>query len=226
MATRRDLQRAETVRQIRAATLQQIEQDGAAALSLRKVARQIGMSPAGIYRYYDSRDALLTDLIADAYDDLADAVTEGAGSPRLVTQRLVGSAQGYRRWSLDNPNRFSLIFGTPVPGYVAPEQGPTADAARRVGLAWGDLFRAGVSEGCLDVESWHGEMLPGGLELIEQSPEITAAGIRAVNAWWALVHGLVSVEIQRHFTWAVPDPGEFFVAELNRWLVQVRVDGS
>ena len=81
MSTRRELTRTATIAQIKQAALDQIEHEGAPALSIRGVARAIGMSPAGLYRYYDGRDALLTDLLADAYMDLARAVATASGLP-------------------------------------------------------------------------------------------------------------------------------------------------
>ena len=81
MPTRRELTRTATIAQIKRAALDQIEHEGAPALSIRGVARAIGMSPAGLYRYYDGRDALLTDLLTDAYMDLARAVAAAAGLP-------------------------------------------------------------------------------------------------------------------------------------------------
>ncbi|MFV1992176.1 MAG: TetR/AcrR family transcriptional regulator, partial [Acidimicrobiales bacterium] len=226
MATRREVQRAETISEIRAATLQQIEQDGAAALSLRKVARNIGMSPAGIYRYYENRDALPPDLIADAFVDLGQAVTNSAGADGQAPARLIAAAKGYRDWSFANRNRFSLIFGTPVPGYSAPEDGPTVEAAGELGLAWGRIFAEGVADGSLDVDAFDGAVLEERVAEVVPFLEVTAAGIRAVNTWWAFVHGLVVLEMQRHITWAIADPAAFFTGEIERWLDQVCADAK
>ena len=107
------------------------------------------MSPAGLYRYFDSLDSLLTELIADAYNDLADTVDTATTGPGTVRERLLAGMLAYRRWSLDHPNQFLLIFGTPIPGYAAPEEGPTVEANRRVGAAFFDVVVDGWRTGTL-----------------------------------------------------------------------------
>lgn len=152
---RRAANRSATVAAIKAAALRQVAEEGAPALSIRGVARAVGISPAGLYRYYDSRDALLTDLLVDAYNDLADAVTAAGGlpvpaskgaEPRDVAaeapeiadplRALLEAITAYRSWAVGNPTRFLLLFGTPVPGYAAPPDGPTVAANRRMGQAF------------------------------------------------------------------------------------------
>ena len=149
VTTRRERLRAATVAEIKQAALEQIAAEGATALSIRGIARSIGMSPAGLYRYYDSLDALLTELIADAYNDLADAVVTATTSPGSVRQRLLAGMLAYREWCLEHPNRFLLVFGTPIPGYAAPEEGPTVEANRRIGTAFFAVVAEGWSAGAL-----------------------------------------------------------------------------
>lgn len=178
------------------------------------------MSVAGLYRYYDGRDALFTELIADAFEDLATAVAGRAGVADPTPDRLLAAASGYRDWSLSNPNRFMLIFGSPVPGYSAPEAGPTVDAAFSLGLAWWAIIRAGVMDATLDLAAWEGDRPrpdDGSADRIEASD----AEVRAVNAIWALVHGLVVLEMQDHFSWAIADTEGFFIGEVERWLDQL-----
>lgn len=221
MQSRRERLRADTIRSIKAAALQQIETGGASEMSLRAVGREIGMSVAGLYRYYDNKDALLTALIADAFDDLAQAVSQGATNCSTAKARLVGGAQGYRRWSLDNPNQFMLVFGTPIPGYAAPDQGPTVEAVVALGIAWGEIVASGIGDGSLDAADWDKTAQVNVEALrnldIESSPE----GVRVVMAWWGFVHGLVVLEMAHHFAWAIADPQAFFREELERWLEQL-----
>lgn len=106
--------------------------EGASGLSLRAVARDVGMVSSALYRYFDSRDALLTALIIDAYDSLGAAVEQDeAQVPRDdMTGRWLAVATGVRRWALANPHLYALVYGSPVPGYAAPQD--TVPAATRV----------------------------------------------------------------------------------------------
>ena len=144
---RRERLRAEAVEQIKAAALDQLRTEGAAGLSLRAVARAVGMSSPGLYRYYASRDELLTALITDVYDDLAQALERArdAAGPGL-TARLRAVCLAYYDWSETHRSEFSLVFGPPVPTYTAPPDGSTTTAAQRFGgvftgllaEAWGE----------------------------------------------------------------------------------------
>ncbi len=120
--TARERARNEVTGEIKRAATAQLAAVGAAALSLRAVARDVGMVSSAVYRYFPSRDALLTALIVDAYDDLgataerthADAAGKPAGECWLLVCRAV------RSWARASPHRWSLLYGSPVPGYAAP----------------------------------------------------------------------------------------------------------
>lgn len=101
----------------------QLAEHGASGLSLRSVARELGMVSSAVYRYVASRDDLLTRLIVEAYDSLGASVEacaeSTAGEPPL--DRWVYAAHAVRDWALERPHEYFLVFGTPVPGYAAPE---------------------------------------------------------------------------------------------------------
>lgn len=101
----------------------QIAKDGASSLSMRAIARELGMASSAIYRYFESRDELLTKLIIDSYDSLGQAVEDAeAKVPRDDrTERFRMICHSVRRWALANTHEYFLIYGTPVPGYKAPE---------------------------------------------------------------------------------------------------------
>jgi AcrR family transcriptional regulator len=96
---------------------------GAAGLSFRAVARELGMPSSGVYRYFDSRDALLTALIVESYDSLGDCAEQSAEqtADEAPRQRWVAAAVAIRRWAIDHPHEYALLYGTPVPGYAAPD---------------------------------------------------------------------------------------------------------
>src|SRR6201996_2929431 len=112
--TRRERQRRETLAEIKARAMDQVAAGGAAAVSLNAIARAMGMSPAALYRYFDGRDALLAELVVDAYGSLADALqraADGVGEDGAA-ERLVTVARAYRDWALGHPNEYLLIFQT------------------------------------------------------------------------------------------------------------------
>lgn len=133
-ATARARARAEITREIVDAGRRHLATDGAAGLSLRAVARELGMVSSAVYRYVASRDDLLTRLIVEAYDALGAAAEAGEaevdrGDP---AGRFAAVCAALRGWALDHPNEWALIYGSPVPGYVAPPE-TVAPAAR---VAW------------------------------------------------------------------------------------------
>ena len=139
--------REEMTRQIVAAARRHLATEGAAGLSLRAVARDLGMASSAVYRYVSSRDELLTLLIVDAYDALGEAVErDEAEVPRdELTDRYLAICSAARSWALRSPHEFALIFGTPVPGYAAPEA--TVGPAARVGGVLIDLLADAVAAG-------------------------------------------------------------------------------
>jgi AcrR family transcriptional regulator len=240
MTTRRARLREATTRDIKAAARAHLRTHGAVALSLRAVARDAGISAPGLYRYFASRDDLLTALIVDAYDHLADTLlvasgrnaetvgVEGLAAPDPPTTAPVGApvaarlravACAYRHWAVTFPNEFGLIFGTPVPGYAAPPGGPTVRAMTRVGDALGAPL----------VEAWQaGRFVPGPAFADPRLRSRLAvldvvAGVRippevagALLAAWGRLHGSVCLEVFGHHRWVLPDGAEpLYLAEVE-----------
>jgi len=118
---------------ILAASRAQIAERGANELSLRAIARELEMASSAIYRYFPSRDALLTKLIIDSYNSIADAVeqSEAAVARDDILERYRTICRAVRTWSLANQHEFFLIYGTPAPGYAAPTD--TIAPASRIG---------------------------------------------------------------------------------------------
>jgi len=228
MTTRRERQRVATIIEIKEAALRQIAASGGPSLSLRGVAREIGMSPAGLYRYYDGRDALLTDLLTDAYSDLADAVEQAiTASEGTPAETFAAAAHAYRVWAVGSPNQFLLIFGTPIPGYEAPEGGPTVGANRRMGEA---LFMAGIAawrSGSQVVPDIGRETTSAERELAALiDPGMPPVLVPAMLGTWAHLHGLVTLEILHQLHWMYGDDVEaFFDGEIERLMRSLGVGG-
>jgi AcrR family transcriptional regulator len=121
---------------------------GAAGLSLRAVARDLGMVSSAVYRYVASRDDLLTLLLVDAYSELADAVDRAAAACGPWRDQLLAMAHAARAWAVDQPARWALLYGSPVPGYHAPQDtvGPATRVIMQIVAIVQDAARAGAIE--------------------------------------------------------------------------------
>ena len=138
--TARERARAELTREIKEEARRQVAAEGAQRLSLRAVARQLGMASSAVYRYFPSRDSLLTALIIDAYDALgAEVESADTGQPRSdLRGRWRAICHSVRDWAMARPHEYALIYGSPVPGYRAPQE--TIAPASRAGLMLGRLL--------------------------------------------------------------------------------------
>jgi len=147
--TARERARAELTREIKEEARRQLADVGADTLSLRAVARSLGMVSSALYRYFPSRDDLLTALIIDAYNAVGDAVEAAAASVAATEARArwVAVCRAARDWALANPHEYALIYGSPVPGYRAPEA--TIAPAARLPLAFLRVLRDAAATGRL-----------------------------------------------------------------------------
>ena len=143
--TARERARAELTREIKEEARRQLAETGAPGLSLRAVARELGMVSSALYRYFPSRDDLLTALIIDAYNamgEVAEAAIAADASPRV---RWLAACRAIRGWALAYPSEYALIYGSPVPGYQAPQA--TIGPATRVPLVFIAVLRDAVASG-------------------------------------------------------------------------------
>ena len=151
--------RAEMIDEIKAVARRHLATDGA-NLSLRAVARDMDMVSSALYRYFANRDELLTALIIDAYDALGEAseraATEAAVAPGDLLGRWLAVGHGIRDWAVAYPHEYALIYGSPVPGYAAPED--TIVPAARPTVVLGGILVDGVAAGRLRAEP--GESIP------------------------------------------------------------------
>lgn len=190
----RDRFRAQMRQEVKDAALRQLAGGGPQALSLNAIAKELGVSGPALYRYFAGRDALLTELILDAYADLTAAV---AGAPR----RLADLAAAYRSWAVTQPHRYRLLFAAPLPGYDAHDERLVAAAQRAMTVLLEAVGPGPEPEPALarQLAAWSGTTDP-------------AVALHAVTAWSRL-HGLVSLEIEGNFRSMGLDPDLFFAAE-------------
>ena len=185
--------------QIKETAWKQIAEYGAPALSLRAIARELKISAPAIYNYFPDRDALVTALIIDAYSSFGDSQLEARDAiPETDVQgRFHAIGMAYRNWALTYPQRYQLIFGTPIPGYEAPMMEVLPSAARSLSalVSVVEQLRAG---GNLNVQSF-----PEVKEEYKTSFEVwkTYGGesnllsLSVAMIIWSRVHGIVSLEI-------------------------------
>ncbi|WP_217266627.1 TetR/AcrR family transcriptional regulator [Mycolicibacter heraklionensis] len=171
---------------------------GAAGLSLRAVARDVGMVSSAVYRYVGSRDELITLLLVDAYNDLADAVGRARASAPSVPWRedIVTIAHAVRDWALTHPAGWALLYGSPVPGYHAPAEQTVVPGTRVVGALF-EAIAAGIAAG--DIASGkNGAAQPLSADFERLRVEYGFPGDDAVIAkcflLWAALVGAVSLE--------------------------------
>ena len=190
-----------------------LAESGAASLSVRAIARDLGLASSALYRYYPSRDALLTQLIIDSYNALGAAVED---AERVVDRadlpgRYSAICHGVRDWAVANPHEYALIYGSPVPGYAAPDDtidpavrtalvllhlAADIDPARLPGLSRPPIPRR-LSEQITSLADATG---------VEVDPHVIAAAV----GLWAQIFGLVSFELFGTFHNTFDDARELF----------------
>lgn len=221
----RERYREQVRSEVKQAALRQLAESGPAGLSVSAIGKQLGVSGPALYRYFASRDELLTELVIDAYHDLAGALADAVGQvPSSPAQaQLDALARAYRAWAVAQPHRYRLLFGPPLPGYDAHAE-RLVDAAQR---AMNILAR----------------ILPG-LEKTSQAPPAEplaaqlsawagahslgidpAAALQAVLIWSRL-HGFVSLEIAGNFASMGIDPDELFGVQLAALAHAGRLDSA
>ncbi|MFH9887339.1 TetR/AcrR family transcriptional regulator [Streptomyces luteogriseus] len=187
----------------------QLAAEGAARLSLRAVARELGMVSSALYRYFPSRDDLLTALIIDAYDSLGECAEAAHGAAADPFERWISVCEAVRGWALDHPHEYALIYGTPVPGYTAPDA--TVPAAARVGLLLIGIARDAHQDPQLARPPLADELRPEAERMAaDLAPDLPPAVVTALVAAWAQLYGLVGFELFGQFNRVVEDRETFF----------------
>lgn len=212
--------REELTREIKQAARRQLAEGGSAQLSLRAVARELGMVSSAIYRYYPSRDELLTALIIDAYDAAGSAAEQAESDVRRTdfAGRWLAVARAVREWARSNPQEYALIFGSPVPGYRAPSD--TVHPATRIPLLLLQILVQAGEAGQYPATA--GGPIPrpvrADLKALRQlvAPELAEHQLaRAVMAWTQLI-GSVSFELFGHLVGAITDHDSYFDYQMGR----------
>ena len=218
--SRREKQRTATVAEIKESARQLLVSGGPSAISLRAIARDMGMTAPAIYRYFESLDALVLAIVTDLFEELRISVEQVAASYADTDplSRVAHMARGFRRWSLDHPAEFALMFGSPVPGVTqfAAQCSPVNDAGARFGETFFTVLDEFHQRNPIEVT------LPDLPDQVFQ-PYVEMFGDRFpmpvvylfVSAWTRL-YGIVAMEVFGHLKWAMTDVEPMFELELAR----------
>jgi AcrR family transcriptional regulator len=226
--SRRERLRTATVAEIKALARRLLVDGGPQAISLRAIARDMGMTAGALYRYFPSLDALVLGLAEDLYDELREAIEaarDATDGPAL--ERLGAMARALRAWSVANPAEFGLMFGNPVPGVarldalcLTPDHpGP------RFGAPWLAIL----------TELWHEHPFPApprarleaelgpslGPFRVQQAPDAPIEVVYAFLAGWTRLWGLVAMEVFGQINWALDSVEPLFEVELATFLAQL-----
>ncbi|MGW1293815.1 TetR/AcrR family transcriptional regulator [Streptomyces sp. NPDC002533] len=223
----RERARIEVTAAIKDEARKQLAEEGAPKLSLRAVARELGMVSSALYRYFPSRDDLLTALIVDAFDAIGAAAEQAAAEQPVAEQaagerpageqaaavppveRWVAVACAVRKWALAHPHEYALIYGSPVPGYIAPMD--TVGPAARVGLVFIDIVRGAFRAGDLTLPPLADELRADAERMAADFAEgVPPESVAALVAAWAQLFGLISFELFGQFNRVVEEREALF----------------
>lgn len=215
-------------RRIKAAAWRQIEKQGAAGVSLRGIARTIGIAAPSIYNYYPTREALVTALAVEAFKSLADDQRRSIAHipERDPKRRLLHLGLSYRDWAIRHPQRYQLIFGTPIPDHVMrPEMTMPPSAWALLPLI--ETLQALTRRGQL-----RSDRLPRRPGMLDSIQAAWRASLRSTGAAfdpevlylayviWTRVHGLVSLELGHQTPAFIARPAEIYRREIDGLLTQ------
>ena len=215
-----------TREEIKEAAWQQIARDGAAALSLRAIAKQLDLTSPALYHYYPNRDALVNDLIADAFHFLASSVEHARDALPSDdhAQRFLAIGAAYREWAQTYPQRYMLIFGTPIPNYQPSMVAIQPAANRALGVlvnVIGDAWLAGT----IHLPNYYQELTPLLRVQLEDWRQKTGIVYPVQVLYlalvaWCRIHGIVSLELRQQFP-PIADAAEVFKLEAKALLMQI-----
>lgn len=212
--------RAANTDEIKAIARRHLAEQGAASLSLRAVARELGMVSSAVYRYFPSRDDLLTALIVDAFDAVGQAAedADAACARGDVSGRWSAIARAIRAWALENPHEYALVYGSPVPGYAAPSD--TINPAGRVSIVFLSIVADGVEAGTIETDDQisTSRVLRQDLAQLRSlaAPGVPDSVLSRALLVWTQLFGSISYELFGHLHRVITDYDALFELQSRR----------
>jgi AcrR family transcriptional regulator len=211
-ATPRQRYRAQMRDEIKVIALHQLEESGPGGISVNAIARELGVSGPALYRYFPSRDDLLTQLTIDAYDELADAIRRAVTKARRrgARRRFEALARAFRTWAVDQPDRYRLMYGPPLPGYDSHAERLIAAGQASMNILVDILRDADPPSTPLS------RALRSQLTMWAQRRHINIDAPNALRAVliWSRLHGFVTLEIGGNFAGMRIDAESLFEIEI------------
>jgi len=229
MQTHNDRKREFTRTEIKDAARQLMAELGTAGLSLRGIARRMDLTAPAIYRYYPSLDDLITALIVDDFNDLADTLEAARESSveagKKTTEQILAVLKAYREWARLKPVDFQLIYGNPIPGYVAPSE-ITVPAVIRGFRVIVQLFAEAIANGdlvptpayCTIPTPVRAAMEPiAGLE----GYDVPIEAVYLSSVGWPMIHGIIMLELFNHLQPMTGDVDVFYQTQVVNLLISM-----
>jgi AcrR family transcriptional regulator len=228
LAPRRERLRAATIAEIKQAARDQVAAGGVGAVSLRGVAKVIGMAPSALYRYFDSHDVLVTELCADAFASLADALeaaySVGDGTDHARSWLLL--ARGYRRWAHEHKTEYALLFGSRATLDLDDKAGRCGEEMRR---GVGVLFRCMITQvaaGVIDPSHLDATLNPSLRERLtawgaEEGAPISAAALAGCMIVWTQLHGFLTLELFGHLPEILGDTADIYDQQMLDVIIRI-----
>ena len=200
---------------------------GTTGLSVRAIARQMGMTGPALYHYYDSLNDLITALIEEGFTQLAETLEAAAAEPALATsaQRFIAVARAHRLWALTHPTDFQLLYGNPIPNYQQPID-ITYPQARRSFLVRAKIFSTAIENGEINLPLAYRQLSPrleqSLLELASvDGHDLPLPALYLSAIAWVKIYGHVMLELFHLIQPVIDDVDEFFEYEMQNFLQQI-----
>lgn len=211
--------RADMAERIKRTAKERLRNHGLQGFTLRAVASDVGLTPGALYRYFTGLEDLLSALVTDAYDALAEAVHAGrdAVAEGSAAERFVAAAAAYRDWAIAHPDEFRLLFGDPIPGYQPTPGGDTTRAAWHAHGVFIELIAEAHRAGSLTALPAGATPPTGGrvFAALENDLPTDPVFLEACAYAWSHLHGAVTLEIQGHLTPLAQDLRALFVTQMT-----------
>jgi len=225
---RRERLRLATIDEIKQVAREQLAKHGPAGVSLRAVARGMGMTPSALYRYFDSRDALIEELAADAFRSLADALEVGfdGAPPGDQVGRWLGVTRAYRRWALEHAIEYTLIFVSPVCLHMDIKSSPAGEHMHRSIAVLFRCMAEGIAEGVLDPSGYARQLSPELRAKLADWRESAGVpfpveGLAACLVCWTQLHGFLTLELFGHLPPPLGDVSDLFDQQMLDLLMRI-----